>query len=581
MSIDYRNVNMLWASVLVETLQRLGLQTVVICPGSRSGPLAIAFAEHPAIESIPILDERSASFFALGQAQRQGRAVVIVCTSGTAGANMYPAVIEAAESRVPLLVLTADRPPELRDCGAGQAIDQQKLYGTMVRWYAELALPDPGEERLRYLRQMMVHAWDRAHALGKGPVHLNLPFREPLVPLAASSEHTLLPSDFFAAVAPPAPASASVPLPPELLLPQGIIIAGVARPPDPQRYCQAIAHLSKQTGFPVLAEGLSPVRNWASLQPYLVTTYDSLLRSPTWARSLVPQVVVQLGPLPTSKVLRQWLSQIDVPRWVVDPAIANLDPTHGRTRHLRCAVTRLAVPESMRHYGAMEYARRWCEAERLTRQYLDQALVAAPNGSESRVTWLLSQHLPPQTPLVIANSTPVRDVEWFWPPGDREIAPYVNRGANGIDGTLSTAVGVAHGNRPSVLLTGDLALLHDSNGFLLRPSLRGHLTIVLVNNGGGGIFELLPVAQFDPPFTEFFVTPQAVDIALLCQSYGVSYRRITDWDDLAQAIAWDVTASEAELPSTGMRLLEVQCDRKASARWRQGLFERLAQPEMP
>ena len=577
MSIDYRNVNMLWASVLAETLWRLGLQTAVICPGSRSGPLAIAFAEHPAIEAIPVLDERSASFFALGQAQRQRQAVALICTSGTAGANMYPAVIEAAESRVPLLLLTADRPPELRGCGAGQAIDQQKLYGAAVRWYAELALPDAEDGRLRYLRQTMVQAWAWAHATQPGPVHLNLPLRDPLVPLTDRSRPLPpLAPGFFAAVAPPTLPSLSVPLPPELRQSQGIIIAGVATPADPRRYCQAIAQLSKQTGFPVLAEGLSPVRNWASLQPHLITTYDGLLRSPARAKTLLPQVVVQLGPLPTSKVLRQWLSQSDAPRWIVDPAIANLDPTHGRARHLRCDVTQLAVPDSMQpNADAMAYAHRWCEAETLTRQHLNQALAAAPNGNESSVAWCLSQHLPPQTPLIIANSTPVRDVEWFWPPGDREIVPYVNRGANGIDGTLSTAVGVAHRHRPSVLLTGDLALLHDSNGFLLRPHLRGHLTIVLVNNGGGGIFELLPVAQFDPPFTEFFVTPQTVDIALLCQSYGVSYQRISGWDHLAKAIAWQETPN-AEMPSVGIRLLEVQCDRKASARWRQGLFERLA-----
>ncbi|MEO0410007.1 MAG: 2-succinyl-5-enolpyruvyl-6-hydroxy-3-cyclohexene-1-carboxylic-acid synthase, partial [Cyanobacteria bacterium P01_A01_bin.135] len=509
MSLDYRNRNLLWTSVLMETLWRLGLKAVVVCPGSRSGPLAIAAAGHPALEALPVLDERSAGFFALGQA-KQGRAAAIICTSGTAGANLYPAVIEARQSRVPLLVLTADRPPELRDCGAGQAIDQQKLFGDAVCWYHEVALPAP--TLLPYLRQTAVQAWNRSR---EGPVHLNLPFREPLAPVATDEELPYLPVDFCEVDAAAFPAS-TLTLPP--LPPQGIIIAGVATPPNPKAYCHALAQLSKRTGYPLLAEGLSPVRHWAALQPHLVTTYDRILRSPPDA--LVPEVVIQVGPLPTSKVLRQWLRQITCSRYLVDPAAVNLDPTHSPTHHFRCAVTQLTLPPATAiPPTAQAYAHRWHQQEARVRRRFDKALAAAPFGIESGVVWQLSQHLPPQTPLLIANSTPVRDVEWFWPPGDRHVVPYVNRGANGIDGTLSTALGVAHRNRPSVLLTGDLALLHDTNGFLLQPQLTGHLTIVLVNNDGGGIFELLPIAQFDPPFTEFFVTPQRVDLALLCRTY--------------------------------------------------------------
>ncbi len=561
-SIDYRNLNTLWASVLVETLARLGLQTAVVCPGSRSAPLAIAFAAHPLIEAISILDERSASFFALGRAKQSGRAVAMVCTSGTAGANFYPAVIEARESRVPLLVLTADRPPELRHCGAGQAIDQQKLYGAAAQWYAELALPGAG--RLDYLRQTVVQAWRRSLEPGRGPVHLNLPFRDPLAPVSDGTTLEALPPDFFTVVAPAPAPTISLPLPD--LPPLGVIVVGVAAPPDPERYCQAIAQLSQKTGYPVLAEGLSPLRNWASLQPYLVTTYDSILRSPLWAERLAPQAVVQIGPLPTSKVLRQWLAQTDAPRWGVDTAPDNLDPTHGRAVPLRCDVTQLSF--SQVRAPDRPYAQRWLDAEAQTRQQLDAAVRCAPSTNESTVAWLLSRHLPPQTPLAIANSTAVRDVEWFWAASDRQIVPYVNRGANGIDGTLSTALGAAHGHRPTVLLTGDLALLHDTNGFLLRPQFRGHLTIVLINNSGGGIFELLPVAQFDPPFTEFFATPQGVNLPLLCQAYGISYRHIESRDELAAAIS--------ELPTSGIRLLEVKCDRKQSARWRQQLFEHLS-----
>ena len=563
MTLDYRNLNLLWASALMETLWRLGLKQVVVCPGSRSGPLAVAAANHPHIEAVPILDERSASFFALGHAKPTGRAVAVVCTSGTAGVNMYPAVIEATEGRVPLLVLTADRPPELRDCGAGQTVDQQKLFGVAVRWYHEVALPDRG--RLDYLRQTAVQAWNQAHN-SPGPVHLNVVFRDPLAPVDMGEDLPPLAEDFFTAIAPPRPPKVTLALPP--LPPKGLIIAGVAAPHAPEAYCQAVAQLSQRTGYPVLAEGLSPMRNWAALQPHLVTAYDSILRAPSAAAALTPDAVIQLGPLPTSKVLRQWLTDTAAPRYLISPTTLNLDPTHGHTQYLRGEVTQLALSEVQRDPATHTYAQQWSGLEAQARQQLNKAIATADFGIESGVAWRLSQHLPPQTPLFVANSTPVRDVEWFWAAGDRHIVPYVNRGANGIDGNLSAALGVAHRNRPGVFLTGDLALLHDTNGFLIHSYFQGHLTIVLVNNGGGGIFELLPIAQFDPPFTEFFITPQQVDVGLLCQSYGVEYQRMDSWDALTAAIS--------RLPETGVRLLEVPCDRRRSAQWRQDLFRRIA-----
>ena len=318
MPIDFRNTNQVWASVLVETLARLGLSQAVLSPGSRSTPLTIAFATHPGIEAIPVLDERSASFFALGLARKSGLPAILVCTSGTAGANFYPAVIEARESRVPLLILTADRPPELRGCHAGQAIDQLKLYGNYPNWQAELAIPSLELPMLAYLRQTIVQAIERTRFPHSGVVHLNCPFRDPLPPLpeAAAAELTaVFPSDFFETLQPPP--SAKPILPPDAIAQEwqiwrkcdrGIIVAGVAQPQQPEAYCKAIAHLAKILGWPVLAEGLSPVRNYDRLNPYLISTYDGILRYPRWASELVPDLVIQIGELPTSKVLRTWLT---------------------------------------------------------------------------------------------------------------------------------------------------------------------------------------------------------------------------------------------------------------------------------
>ncbi|MBD2129336.1 2-succinyl-5-enolpyruvyl-6-hydroxy-3-cyclohexene-1-carboxylic-acid synthase [Microcoleus sp. ZQ-A2] len=582
MPIDFRNINTVWASILTETLKRLGLTTAVICPGSRSAPLAVAFAQQNEIESIPVLDERSAAFLALGIAKATQRPVVLVCTSGTAGANFYPAVIEARESRVPLLILTADRPPELRDCHSGQTIDQLKLYGHYPNWQTELSPPSVGISRLRYLRQTLVHAWERALFPTPGPVHLNIPFRDPLAPLQQLDPDTL-PSPFeleelFTDLSHSPLPITHYPLP----LPyaewqqcdRGIIIAGVAQPQHPKNYCDAIAHLCQTLGWPVLAEGLSPVRNNADINPYLISTYDFILRNPKLTQPLTPKMVIQIGELPTSKELRTWLDQTQPQRWIIDPSHHNLDPLHGKTTHLRTTIEQLVTTlplleqEKLGGNPTSPYLNQWCELESQVRSVVDQKMATMTQLFEGKVAWLLSQILPPETPLFIANSMPVRDVEFFWKPNKRRIQPFFNRGANGIDGTLSTALGMAHRNQSSVMLTGDLALLHDTNGFLLRNKFVGHLTIVLINNNGGGIFEMLPISKFDPPFEEFFATPQNINFAQLCVTYGVEHQLIESWEQFQEVLN--------PLPAVGIRVLELQTNRKADAQWRKEYLVKLA-----
>jgi 2-succinyl-5-enolpyruvyl-6-hydroxy-3-cyclohexene-1-carboxylate synthase len=564
-TIDSRNTNLLWTSVLVETLHRLGLETAVICPGSRSAPLTIAFAQHPAIAAIPILDERSASFFALGIAKRTGKAVALVCTSGTAGANFYPAVIEARESRVPLLVLTGDRPPELRECNAGQTVDQQKLFGSFPNWYSELAVPGLDWRLLAYLRQTMVYAWDRSLYPVAGAVHLNVPFRDPLAPVVQEEARSFaadFPPDFFDGVVSGKRLETWIDHGENIPGERIILVAGVAQPDDPKGYCEAIAQISKTLQIPVLAEALSPLRNYATLNPYLISTYDWIVRDQHLAKTLAPDCVIRVGDMPTSKALRQWLERVQPWQWVIDDSDRNLDPLHGKTRHVRRSLS--AFIESLtRVRPPSDYLRRWCDTEAQMRRSLDQSLDQTQSFFEGKVAWLLSQFLPPHTALMVANSTPIRDLEWFWQPGDLGIRPFCNRGANGIEGTLSTALGISHEQQGSVLLTGDLALLHDTNGFLIRNKFVGHLTIVLINNNGGGIFERLPIAQFDPPFEEFFATPQDIDFALLCKTYGVDYERVNDWDQFIMRLN--------PLPTGGIRVLEIQCDRKADAQWRPSL----------
>jgi 2-succinyl-5-enolpyruvyl-6-hydroxy-3-cyclohexene-1-carboxylate synthase len=572
MSLDCRNLNTLWASVLVETLVRCGLKTAIVCPGSRSAPLTVAFARHPDIEAIPVLDERSASFFALGIAKQTHRPVVLVCTSGTAGANFYPAVIEARESRVPLLVLTADRPPELRDCNAGQAIDQQKLFGNFPNYYCELAIPELELGLLNYLRQRIAQCYQQCLYPISGSVHINVPLRDPLVPIedpTVMAWGDRIPANFFDHLHHFSQPKLSNPV----QIPaskRGLIIAGVAQPEDPGNYAAAIAKISDITGFPVLAEAISPVRNYSHLYDRsLVSTYDTILRNPEIAQKLKPDFVLRIGEMPTSKVLRQWLERYCVETWIVDECDRSLDSLHGKTRNILTSVSAFADSlETPSQTPDLTYCKTWENAETHVRGTIDRLLQAESNLFEGKAAWLLSQVLPASTPLFIANSMPVRDLEYFWKPNDRTYQPYINRGTNGIDGTLSTALGIAHRNRSTVMLTGDLSLLHDTNGFLIRSYFQGSLTIVLMNNNGGGIFGMLPIAQFNPPFEEFFSTPQNIEFEQLCKTYQINYELIQDWDHLCDRLK--------TLPNQGIRVLEVTCDRVFDARWRKENFGAIA-----
>jgi 2-succinyl-5-enolpyruvyl-6-hydroxy-3-cyclohexene-1-carboxylate synthase len=266
-------------------------------------------------------------------------------------------------------------------------------------------------------------------------------------------------------------------------------------------------------------------------------------------------------------VLRGWLEAAGAPTLLVTQRTGNRDALHGRTQTLRCSLGAFAMqlPQSDDPNG---YTLMWAGYEKRARAALDAGLTTVTDMFEMKAAWLLAQYLPAGTTLSIANSMPIRDVEFAWPPSDRGTRPAFNRGANGIDGTLSTALGAAHGGSPSVLLTGDLALLHDTNGFLLRPKFRGSLTIVLINNCGGGIFEHLPVARFDPPFEEFFATPQEADFKQLAAAYGVEHVAVQDWPHFVRLIS--------TLPTPGVRILEISTDRKRDTAARQALFAEVA-----
>jgi 2-succinyl-5-enolpyruvyl-6-hydroxy-3-cyclohexene-1-carboxylate synthase len=560
---DASNTNSLWCSALVETWGREGLTHAVVCPGSRSTPLTLALVRHPTIQTTPVLDERSAGFFALGLARASHRPVVLVCTSGSAGAHFLPAVIEAHEARVPLIIVTADRPPELRDCAAGQTINQHHLYGNYTAWYHELALPELALARFTYLRQTARQTWRRAQE--GSPVHLNTPFRDPLPPLPDEGEAAALSAELNEAfwTQPDAPFTTApqFTLSHQLTTQRGLIIAGQATPADPAAYAECLLGYARATGWPILADALSPVRHYATDDVVLVAAYDTILRNEQLARDLTPRYVLGLEGWPTSKVLRQWLERTQAEMLLVSPHEGSRDAVHGRTREITAPATSLRFDGESR--PASDYAQAWAQAESQVQTAMTKWMASENSAEfEGRVAWQLGQSLGKDHCLVLASSMPVRDWEYFTSATDRGLDVHCSRGANGIDGTLSTAAGVAAAaEKHTVLLTGDLALLHDSNGLALHQELSVPLTVIVINNQGGGIFEHLPVAEATPDFERYFATPQQVNLAQLCAAHDVPHRLATPPDDLVNS-----------RNDSGIEVIEIRTDRKADAATRKRLF---------
>lgn len=556
-------MNTAWGALAVEVLARLGVELAVVSPGSRSTPLTLATARNPKLEAIPVLDERSAGFIALGHAKRTRRPVALICTSGSAAVNYAPAVLEASMSGTPLLILTADRPPELRACSSGQTIDQLKLYGDLVRSFVELGLPSVAPEQLSYLRQQLVHAVDRSLNGNPGPVHVNFPFRDPLVPDMDASPVVAAEvlQDAATVIARPCEAVTfgagfdAVAVERMCSHTKGLIVVGDVTPREGDEcFADAVSMLSEKLGWPVLCDVLNPLRNHAGETRALVTRYDSILRDAGAADELEPTAILQIGPLPTSKVLRQWLQGLDAVAFLLSERPVNLDPLHRIAIPLTGSSHTLA--EALIHQQAeSSWVQAWLAYESRAVERIDAVLDGLDVCFEGKAAWLLSRHVPVGASVFLASSMSVRYAEYFWQAGSRGCSVFGNRGANGIDGTLGTALGVAHGGAATFLLTGDLAFLHDSNALLAADMVEGSLTVLLMNNGGGGIFEHLPVSEQSDVFERYFATPQPVDLQGLCEAHGVDYVCIDNWDTFIAAIT--------QSPQRGIRVLELKTDRKA------------------
>jgi 2-succinyl-5-enolpyruvyl-6-hydroxy-3-cyclohexene-1-carboxylate synthase len=530
-----------------DELARCGLQHACTAPGSRCTPIVLSLVREPRIHSWSHLDERCAGFFALGAAKRSGRPVAVTCTSGTAGVNLAPAVIEAAHARVPLIVLTADRPPELREVGAGQTIDQVKLYGDAVKWFFEVGVDTATAETLRWIRTLACRAYWSAADGPPGPVHLNFPLREPLIldeslPGDDTGRDDDRPYVMFDGPVVDVASGGRHPFG------RIVIVAGAERDPFAGR---ELAGFAARAGIPLLADPLSGARQGSAV----IAHYDLLLRDPQFAGAHRPEFVIRTGDLPTSKPLRAWLESLDAAQIAIDPDEIWHDPAavvgmrvHASTRALLDSLTAAEVIPS-----TPEWLAGWRAA--------DDAAGAAMAGalgdelSEPLVARSLGEWLDAGTTLFVASSMPIRDVELFLPA--REHGPRVlsNRGANGIDGTVSSAFGAAAADDgPVVLLIGDVALAHDIGGLLAARRLGLPLTIVLLNNDGGGIFHFLPVAGESDAFEQHVATPHGLDFSHAAALYGCAFERPRTPAELRAAV-------ERSMNGDATTIIEVRTDR--------------------
>jgi 2-succinyl-5-enolpyruvyl-6-hydroxy-3-cyclohexene-1-carboxylate synthase len=537
-----------FCATLVDEWVRAGVVDAVIAPGSRSTPLAIALTDRPELRVHVHHDERSASFLALGVGLATGRPAVLVCTSGTAAAHFHGAVIEAHQAEVPLIVCTADRPPELRDVSAPQTIDQDHLYGRAVRWFCDPGVPEEGMRST--WRSLAARAVADAGAPQPGPVHLNLPFRDPLVgepgelPDARSEGWPWHATTTGPTLVAPSELDALIAV---METQRGVIVAG-AGAGDPL----AVHWLAGSAGWPVLADPRSGCR---VPEPTTVGAFDAMLRHPGFAADHTPALVLRIGAPPASKVLNQWLAASGARQVQVGATPAWIDPEHSAAIRVIADPTELCTALEKRLTGAAgtPWLARWQHAEARAQAAIDDVLGRHPEPTEPGVARALLAALPAGATLVASSSMPIRDIEWYGAPRDG-VRVLANRGANGIDGVVSTAVGAALGTGgPTALLIGDIALLHDGNGLLGAAQRAIDLTLVVIDNDGGGIFSFLPQASALPAdrFEQLFGTPHGVDPAALAAVHGIP---TVPWDDLGGALR----------AGRGVRLIHVRTDRAAN-----------------
>lgn len=566
-----------YLAAFVDELVQAGVTEVVISPGSRSTPIAMLLAEHPSMNTYLNIDERSAAFFALGIAKASRKPVALICTSGTATANYYPAIIEAHYSRVPLIVMTADRPHELREVGAPQAIDQIHLYGKYSKLFIEMAIPENNQGMIHYAKTMAAKAVSAATSAPNGPVHLNFPLREPLVPnlekedlwntsyngkstyVSIANGKPILNQAYFQS------------LYSDLKnIENGLIICG---PIEKQEFASAVVALSEKLNYPILADPLSQLRSGSHSKANIIECYDTTLRNEQINMLAQPEVVIRFGAMPVSKALMIFLKNASTCRQlIVDGDGGWREPTLSSSEMVYCDEIYFcqSLAAMVKEDSKTEWLNHWVMVNSKVRDILVSSIQDDSTLLEGKVFSELGYILPEQTLLFVGNSMPIRDLDTYFTCNDKSIRMMANRGANGIDGIVSTALGASVSQTPLVLVIGDLSFYHDLNGLLAAKLHKLNATIIVINNDGGGIFSFLPQAEYKTHFESLFGTPIGLDFEHVVNMYHGTFDRVENWSAFREKVYQGIQ-------SDGLNVIEIQTIRTENVKHHRNLWKNVSQ----
>ena len=575
------NRNILWTRIFVEQLASLGVQYACISPGSRSTPLAYILSKSRKIKSFVHFDERSSAFFALGIAKFTGKPVLVVTTSGTAVAEVYPAIIEAYQQRTPLIICTADRPPELVETGANQTINQHNIFSNHIRWFRDLGLPSISDVGFHHLQKIALKAFRISSSEDKGPIHLNFPYRKPLEPFSYTDkvtkkinqikpQRTSKVNSESTRIRIEKNSSINKILRELIEFDKGIIIAG------PTEYdsnsVKKIKELSNIIRYPVFADGISQFRFGMNKNDRtIVSNFNFILNSQNFWTERQPEIILQFGRSPTSALLENFLKETDANRYLINTFGDKFDPARnaksivalGQDRFCEFLISKLKEEKLERTKS--NWMQSFQKAEDISEKIKSRIIDKAKFPNEPSCIMDVLKLIPSGSNLVIGNSLPVRDLDNFVNINSKKIKIYFNRGASGIDGMTSTALGIASKSKPTFLITGDLSFLHDVNSLSMAVKYYIPLTIIVINNNGGGIFESLPIANRVKHFEKFFISPHNLDLGKITESFGINYQLISTRRELQRAIK---TVLNKNFPSVS----EIQTDASKSVELRNKIF---------
>jgi len=575
------NRNILWSKIFIDQLAALGVRYACISPGSRSTPLTYVLSRNRKIKPFIHIDERSSAFFALGLAKATGKPVLVITTSGTAVAELYPSIIEAYQQRTPLIICTADRPPELIGTGANQTINQHNIFKNHIRWFRDLGLPSIGETGLYHLQKVAIKAYQISLSEDRGPVHLNFPFRKPLEPFSFTDE---ISKKFFQLKPQRIRGNKSLyhstgdglvkameRLADELAKTEkGIIIAG------PMEYnfeiVKSIKKLSALLKYPVFADGLSQLRfNSNHKEIHIISNFNSVLKSEKFVEQHDPEVIIQFGRTSTSAKIESFLEETKADRYLINYYGDKFDPTRN-SKTILAVEPKIFCENLLSSIKQKKIIRRksiWQKdfiyVEEISGRIKARIIEKAKFPNEPLIIPDVLKQVPSGSNIFIGNSLPVRDLDNFSNNLSKRLTIHFNRGASGIDGITSTALGIAAYKKPTFLITGDLSFLHDLNALFIAAKYRIPLKIIVINNNGGGIFESLPIASKVSHFKEYFVTPHNLELGEIVKSFGINYQLITNRSKLQHQL-------KASLSKNVPSVIEIKTDAVKSVQLRNKYF---------